>query len=55
MSLSVPIEMPNGDVAAEFTCEINTAHRSVIYARVSKPPQNQAEWDFVRNAGLCAE
>ncbi len=54
-NLSVPITMQNGDVAVEVVCEIKPATRSVVYAHVSKPPTNQAEWDFVRSSGLCAE
>ncbi len=55
MNLPVPIEMPNGDVAAEVSCEINTKHHSVTYARVTQGPKTQAQADFLHSLGACEE
>jgi hypothetical protein len=55
MNLSVPITTPQGDVAAEVACEINTRKHSVVYAHVTKGPSTQAEADFLRAQGVCSE
>lgn len=54
-AFSVPIQMESGDVATEVTCNINMAHRSVVYAQVTKKPQTDAASDYLRTQGLCAE
>lgn len=55
MNLSVPITMPNGDVAAEVSCEVDSVHDSVTYAKVTKGPTTKEEADFLRAQGACAE
>jgi hypothetical protein len=55
MSVSVPIEMPNGDVAAEVVCEVNTQHRTVTYAHVTRGPTTKEEADYLRSQGACAD
>jgi hypothetical protein len=53
MNVSIPIKMPNGDVAAEVLCEINMRHHAVIYARLTKGPTTKEEVDFLRAQGAC--
>jgi hypothetical protein len=53
MNVSVPLAMPNGDVAAEVLCEINMVHHSVTYVRLTRGPTTQAEADFLRSQGAC--
>lgn len=53
--ISEAMEMPNGDVAAEVLCEINTRHHSVTYVRVTRGPTTQAQADFLRSQGACEE
>jgi hypothetical protein len=55
MNVSVPITMPNGDVAAEVLCEISTQHHSVTYVRITRGPTTQAQADFLRSQGACDE
>ena len=55
MNVSVPITMPNGDVAAEVLCEINTRHHSITYVRITRGPTTQAQADFLRSQGACDE
>ena len=55
MNLSVPITTPQGDVAAEAECEINSRKHSVVYAHITKGPATQAEADFLRSLGACSE
>jgi hypothetical protein len=55
MNVSVPITMPNGDVAAEVLCEINTRHHSVTYVRITRGPTTQQQADFLRSQGACDE
>jgi|SRR5271156_5684725 hypothetical protein len=47
------IKMPNGEVAAEGECEINTEHRKVIYAHITRGPTTQEEADYLRGLGAC--
>ncbi|HEY6417939.1 MAG TPA: hypothetical protein VIX59_02960 [Candidatus Binataceae bacterium] len=51
--VSVPITMPNGDVAAEVLCEINMQQHSVVYTRVTRGPTSKAEADYLRTLGAC--
>jgi hypothetical protein len=53
--ISVPIAMPNGDVAAELVCHINTRHGSVVYARLTKGPTTKEEAEYLRSLGACEE
>lgn len=55
MSVSVPIEMPNGDVAAEVACQVNTHTHTVTSAQVTRGPTTKAETDFLRSQGACAD
>jgi hypothetical protein len=55
MSVSVPIEMPNGDVAAEVVCQVNTHNHSVTSAQVTKGPTTKEEADYLRSQGACAD
>jgi hypothetical protein len=53
MSISAPLKMPNGDVAAEVACEVNTVHHSVIYAQITRGPTSKEEADYLRSLGAC--
>ena len=55
IDVSVPVRMPNGDIAAELLCEINTKDRSVTYTRVTRGPTTNEEADYLRTQGACAE
>jgi hypothetical protein len=53
MNASLPIVMPDKDVAGEVLCELNTQHASVTYVRITRGPTTQAEADFLRSQGAC--
>src|SRR5215469_7104789 len=55
MNVSVPVTMPNGDIAAELLCEINSKDKSVTYTRVTRGPTTKEEADYLRTQGACAE
>lgn len=54
MTVGVPIKGPDGSTIAEVSCFINTRHRSVVYARVTRTPQTEREIDYARNVGICS-
>ena len=49
------IKMPNGEVAAEGECEINTQHHAVINAHLVKGPTTKEQADFLRSLGACED
>lgn len=47
-------QVPNGSLL-QVSCEINTAHRSVVYAHLMPgPPLTATDIAFLENAGYCA-
>ena len=53
-TISVPFFMPDGEVAAVAACAINRRHNSVVYAVVTRGPTTQAQADYLRENGSCA-
>jgi hypothetical protein len=48
------LQIPNGSMV-EVQCEINTRHRSVVYAHLMpSPPLTLIDVAYLQNAGYCA-
>jgi hypothetical protein len=53
-TISAPIVMPNGEVAAVAACAINRRHNSVVYAELTRGPLNKDQADYLRDQGSCS-
>jgi hypothetical protein len=53
-TVSAPIVMPNGEVAAVAMCAINRKRDSVVYALLTRGPTNKAEADYLRTLDACS-
>jgi len=54
-TITAPIVMPNGEVAAIAACAINRRHNSVVYAVLTRGPTSKEEADYLRDQGSCSE
>ncbi len=54
-TVSAPIVMPNGEVAAVVACAINRKRNSVVYALLTRGPTSQPEADYLRSLDACAD
>jgi hypothetical protein len=54
-TISAPIVMPNGEVAAIAACAINRRHNSVVYAVLTRGPTSKDEADYLRDQGSCSD
>jgi hypothetical protein len=49
-----PLQIPNGSMV-EVQCEINTRHKSVVYAHLMpSPPLTPTDVAYLQNIGYCA-
>lgn len=49
------VKTPRGEFAAQVTCEINTAHYSIVYAKLLEGPKTQEQADYLQSQGLCSD
>jgi hypothetical protein len=55
-TISAPVMMPNGEIAAVAVCAISRRHSSVTYATVTRGPETKAQADYLRNnLGACLD
>ena len=55
--LIVPVSQPNGALAAEVDCYVNTESRniSIVHSGLAIPPQSEESVEFLRSRHLCAD
>ena len=54
-TVSAPIVMPNGEVAAVAACSISRRHHSVVYAVLTSGPTTKGEAEYLRSLDACAD
>ncbi len=48
------IRMPTGEIAAETSCDVDTAHYSILDARLLRLPASNGALDYLHQQELCS-
>jgi hypothetical protein len=49
------VQMPNGEIAAVVSCEIDAAHNAVVDAQLLQASATSEAADYMHEQGLCSE